>query len=93
MVLLQANIYQNDRKRSLKSSKQCSHKAKHKKQQKRSARHEKQTYPEKTKLKVPKTLGCNVGSQSCKVDVRNDLCGIQFMNFDKIKVMTHMPQI
>jgi len=52
-----------------------------------------QTYPETTKMKVSKTPGCNLGCQSYKVDLRNELYSIQFMSFDKIEVMTHMPQI
>jgi len=92
-MLLQANIHQKHRKHSFKSSRQHSHKVKHKKQQKRSARHEKHTYPKTTKLKVSKTPGFNVGCQSCKIYVGNDLCNVCFMSFDNIEVMTRMPQI
>lgn len=93
MVLLQANIHQNDTKCSLKSSKQHLHKEKHKKRQKCSGSHEKKTYPKITKLKVPKAPGCDVGCQSCKINVRNEIFNVWFISFDKIKVMMRMPKI
>jgi len=68
-------------------------KEKHKKWQKRNERHVKHTYLETTNLKVPKAPGCNVRCQSCKIDVRNELYNIWFIIFDKIEVMTCMPQI
>jgi len=92
-VLLKANIHKNERKHSLKSSKQHSHEAKHKKQQKRSTRHEKRAYHETTELNVLTSLRCNVGCQSYKVNVRNEICIIWLMSFYKIEVVTYMPQI
>jgi len=93
IVLLQANMHQNDSKCSLKPSRKHLHKEKYKKRLKRSKRHENQTYPENFELNVLKTPRCNVGCQSSKVDVRNGLCIVEWMSFYKIKVMTCMPQI
>ena len=44
-------------------------------------------------MDVPKTPKCDVGCQCDKIDVRNELCNIWQMSFDKIEVMMHMPQI
>lgn len=86
-------LHQNDNKNSLKLSRYPSHEEKHKKLQKHNTIHEKWAYPETTELNVSTTPRCNVECQRCKVDVRNELYSIQFMSFDKIKVVTHMPQI
>jgi len=93
MVLVQAIMYQNDIKRSLKSSRQHSYEAKHKKHQKCNRRHEKQAHPKTDVLNVPMTPRCNMGCQSYKVTMRNKLCSVRFMCFDKIEDVTHMPQI
>ena len=77
----------------MKLIRQHSHKAKHKKRQKHNARHEKKNYLETTKLEVLKTPRCNVGCQSYKIDVRNELCSVCFISFDKIEVKTCMPRI
>jgi len=60
IVLLKANIHQNDIQRSLKSSRQQSHKEKQKKRQKGSTRHEREAYPKIVELNVPTTPRCNV---------------------------------
>lgn len=91
VMLGQASMNQNNRKHSLKSSRQHSYKAKHKKCQKWNARYEKRAYPKTNELNVPTNPRCNVGCQSCKIDVRNELCIIQLMSFDKIEVATRMP--
>jgi hypothetical protein len=89
----QASIYVNDSKHSKKSSKQYSHKRKHKKRQKCNTRHGKRAYPKTAELNVPTAPRCDVGCQSYKVDVRNELCSIRLMSFDNIEVVTRMPQI
>lgn len=93
MILVQANMHANKSRNSWKSSRQYSHKPKHKKRQKCSARHVNQAYPETTELNMPMTLTCDVGCQKCKIDARNEICIVQFLNFDKINIMTRMPQI
>jgi len=70
-------MYQNDSEHSLKSSKQHSYESKHKKCPKCNTRHRKQAYPKTTELNVPRNPRCNVGCQSYKVDVRNELYSIQ----------------
>ena len=71
IVLGQASIHVNDRKRSKKSSKHYLHKRKHKKWHKCNTRHGKRAYPKIVELNVPTTPRCDVRCQSCKVDVRN----------------------
>jgi len=93
MVLAQASMYQNDNKRSLKSSRQCSYEAKHKNRQKCNTRYRKWAYPKTTELNVTTTPICDVGCQSYKVDVRNEHCSIGLMSFDQIEVVTCMLQI
>ena len=90
-VLVQAIMHVNDRKHSKKSSKEYTYKRKIKRQQKCSIRHGKQAYAKTTELNVPTAPRCDVGCQSCKVDVRNELCSIRLMSFGNIDVVTHMP--
>ena len=93
IMLAQASMYQNNNKRSLKSSKQHSYEVKHKKYQKCNPRHGKQTYPNTAEMNVPTTPRCNMGCQSRKVNVRNELCSVCFMTFDKVEDVMHMPQM
>lgn len=96
MVLIQASMHQRDKKRSLKSSIQHSYEVKHKMCQKHSVRHEKWAYPKRVELNVLTTPICNDVMWDVKVrkvDVMNELCSVQLMSFDKIEVVTHMPQI
>ena len=86
----QAIIYVNDNKRSMKSSKQYSYKRKHKKRQKCSTRHGKRAYPKIAELNVLTALRCDVGCQSYKVDVRNEVCNVRLMIFDNIEVVMCM---
>lgn len=51
------------------------------------------SYLETTKLNVPTNPRCNVGFQSCKVNVRKELCRIRFMSFDEAEFVMHMPLI
>ena len=92
-VLVQASMYKKDNNHSLKSSRQHSYEEKHKKFQKCNARHGKQDYPKTTELNVPIAPRSDVGCQNCKVDVRNEICSVRLMIFDKIKVVTCMPKI
>lgn len=89
----QASIHVNNSKRSKKLSKQYSYKWKHKKRQKCNTRHGKWAYPKTAELKVATTPRRDVGYQSCKVDVRNELCNVWLMSFDNIEVVTRMSQI
>ena len=93
IMLVQASMYQNDNKHSLKSGKQHSYEAKRKKRHKCNTRHEKRTYPKTTELNVPTTPRCNVGCQSYKVDVSNELYSVWLRIFDKIEFAIRMPQI
>jgi len=88
-----SNIHVNDGNRSNKSSKQYSYKRKHKKQQKCNIRHGKRDFPKTTEMSVLTAPRCDVEYQSCKVDVRNELCNIRLMSFDNINVVTSIPQI
>lgn len=90
-VLLQANIHQNGSKCSLKSSRHYSHKAKQTKQQNHNERHEKWASPKTIELSVSTNSRCNVGCQSCKFDVRNELCSIRLMSCNRIEVVMCMP--
>lgn len=76
IVLVQANMYQNDSKFSLKLSIQCSYEAKHKKGQKCNTRHERRAYYKTAELSEPTTPRCDVGWQRCKVDVRYELYSV-----------------
>jgi len=89
----QAIIYANDIKRSKKSRKWYSHKQKHKKRQKCSTRNGNWAYPKTVELNVSTTPRCDVGCQSCKDDVRNELCSIRLMSFDNIEVVMRLPRI
>ena len=89
----QASIYVNNNKRSNKSSKQYSYKQKHKKRHKCSTRHGKRAYPKTTELNVLTIPRCDVGCQSYKIDMRNELCNVRLMSFDNIEVVTCMPRI
>ena len=93
MVLVHTRMYQNNSKHSLKSSRQHSYEAKHKKFQKCNIGHGKKAYPKNVELSMPTAPRCDVGCQSCKVDVRNDLCIIQLMRFHNIEVVTRMSRI
>jgi len=75
-MLVQASIHVNDNKCSLKSSRQHSYKVKHKKHQKWNTRNEKWDYQKIDEMNVPTTPRCNVGCQSWKVNVRNELCNV-----------------
>ena len=93
MVLVQARMYQNNNKHSLKSRRKHSYDVKHKKRQKCNTSHGKWAYPKTVDLSVPTSPRCDVGCQRCKVDVRNELCGIKLMSFDNIEVVTCIAQI
>jgi len=93
MVLVKASMHVNESNYSLKSSRHHSHKAKHKKRQKRSVSHEQWTYPKKAELDVQTTPRCIMGCQSYNVNVRNELCNVRLMSFDKIEDVMHIPQI
>jgi len=93
MVLVQVSMYQNDSMHSLKSSRKHSYEVKQKKRQKCNTRHGRWAYPKTTKLNVLMNPTYYVGRQSYKVDVRNELCSVWLMSFDKIEDVTCMPQI
>lgn len=61
--------------------------------QKCNTRHEKWAYLKTAELNVLMTPRCNVGFQSYKVDVRNELCNVWFLSFGKIEDVMRMPQI
>ena len=74
--LEQASIHVNDSKHSKKSRKQYSYKRKAKKRQKCNINQGNQAYPKATDMNVPTAPRCDVGCQSCKVDVRNELYNV-----------------
>jgi len=49
--------------------------------------------PKIVELNVPTAPRCDVGRQSCKVDVRNELSNVWLMGFDNIKAVMRMPRI
>lgn len=89
----QPRIHVNNSRHSKKSRKQYSHKRKHEKRQKCSIRHGKRAYPKTAELNVQTAPRYDVGCQSCKVEVRNEICNIRLMSFYNIKVVMCMPQI
>lgn len=92
-VLVKAIMYQNNSKNSLKSSRHHSYEVKQKKHQKCNTRHGRQAYPKTIKRNVLTNPRCDVGCQSFKVDVRNEIYNVEFMSFDKIEEVTCTPQI